>query len=269
MLLNTQFCAAVLRVVDIMDFDREQIPRILFESLAIETRDIPAPGVSLREWNKHMGVHSISVDDEEIVVFADSTHPAIERSIREFCAVIEREVRDMLAVLRKNPGHILERYQLRLPLSVRPQVRALGYVYKDFAFQLDEAAISKRRMGEGLYSNKAVAVRELVQKDIDACRVRKLVDNSPEYQRKVTVSSEVDAQNRTWLVLTDDGIGMGEAVLSGYFFRIGTSYYTSPEFERILTKSAHPLAPISRFGIGILSVFMIGDVLESTHARAG
>ena len=38
--LNTQFCAALLRVCDIVDFDRERTPRILFESLGIASRGI-------------------------------------------------------------------------------------------------------------------------------------------------------------------------------------------------------------------------------------
>jgi hypothetical protein len=111
--LNVQFCAGVLRIVDIMDFDRERTPRILFESLGIDDRDIPGSAVTLREWNKHMAVHSIEIDDdEEIVVFADCRHPTIERSIRDFCSVIEREIRDTTAVLRKNPEKILARYKL-------------------------------------------------------------------------------------------------------------------------------------------------------------
>jgi molecular chaperone HtpG len=260
--LNVQFCAGILRIVDVMDFDRERTPRILFESLGIEDRDIPGNTVSLREWNKHMAVHSIEIE-EEIVVSADSSHPAIERSVRDFCSIIEREIRDTMAVLRKNPEKVLSRYKLQLPVTVRPRVRSLGYVYKDLAFQLDESAISTLLMGEGLYKNKAVAIRELVQNAIDACRVRLIVDHNAEYSPSVAVSEEVDENGRVWLIVKDNGIGMDESILSQFFFRIGTSYYyNSAEFERITRSATESFVPISRFGIGILSVFMMGDRLE-------
>ncbi len=262
-LLNTQFCACVLRIVDIMDFDRERSPRVLFESLGIENRDIPGSAVTLQEWNKHMAVHSIDIDfDEEIVVFADSRHPAIERSIRDFSAVIEREIRDTTAVLRKNSEKVLARYKLQLPVTVRAQVRSLGYVYKDLAFQLDESAITRLLMGESLYSNKTVALRELIQNAVDACQVRGMVDPNPTYSPHVRVFEETDDEKRIWLVVEDNGIGMDESILSRFFFKIGTSYYTSEEFQRLSRNSAKPFVPISRFGIGILSVFMIGDELE-------
>jgi len=260
--LNAQFLAAVLRLVDILDFDRERTPRILFESLGVEDTDIPGGLISLSEWNKHMAVHSIDIELDEIVVSADSTHPAIERSIRDFCVMIEREIRDTIAVLRRNPEKILATYRLKVPVLVRPQLRSVGYVYKNLAFQFDESAISALLMGEGLYSDKAVALRELVQNGIDACRVRKLVDKDATYEPVVKVSWEADHDERIWLIVADNGIGMDESVLTRFFFSIGTSYYKSQEFERISRSSMTPFEPISRFGIGILSVFMVGDRLE-------
>ncbi|MFN0056019.1 MAG: ATP-binding protein [Planctomycetales bacterium] len=262
MALNTQFCASVLRLIDVLDFDRERTPRVLFESLRIEDRDIPGSAVSLREWNKHMAVHSLEIAADELIVYADSAHPAIEKSIREFCSVMEREIRDTSTVLRKNPESVTNRYRLRLPVVVRPQVRALGYVYKDFTFQLDEAAISRLLMGEALYVNRSVAFRELVQNAIDACRVRQLVDNNSSYSPSVSVSAETDTDGRTWIVVSDNGIGMDESVLSRFFFKVGNSYYESPEFDRLTRAAQHTFAPISRFGIGVLSAFMIGDALE-------
>jgi molecular chaperone HtpG len=264
--LNLQFCAAVLRIVDILDFDRERTPRILFEALGIDDRELPGSSVTLKEWNKHMAVHSLELKEDELVIYADSQHPTIERSIRDFCATMEREIRDTLAVLGRNPANVLLHYKLNLPQSVRPHVRAVGYIYKDLTFHLDESAVSKLLMGESLYPNRAVALRELVQNGIDACQVRSMVEGASSYSPAVTVLSELEEDGRTWLVVRDNGIGMDESVLSRYFFRVGTSYYTSAEFERLATSSGRAFVPISRFGIGILSVFMVGDKLE-VHTR--
>ena len=158
-LVNVQFCAALLRLTDILDFDRERTPRILFESLGIGDNNIPGATVSLREWNKHLAVHTIALSGNEMVISADSIHPAIERSVRDFCVLIERDIRDTLSVLRRNPTDIGATYRIELPLTVRPQVRSIGYVYRDFAFRLNESSISKILMGEGLYTNRAAALR--------------------------------------------------------------------------------------------------------------
>jgi signal transduction histidine kinase len=258
--LNTQFCAAVLRLADILDFDRERTPRVLFESIGVADSTLPNASVSLREWNKHMAVHAITIGENEIVVSADSTHPAIERSVRDFCAIIEREVRDTASVLKRNAPPIVEVYRVDLPISVRAQIRSIGYTYRDLAFRLDESSISRLLMGDALYSNKTVALRELIQNAIDACRVKQLLSQGQSYKPSILVTFEQDGYDRVWLVVQDNGIGMDEFVLSNYFFRVGESYYQSDEFERLSRGSG--FAPISRFGIGILSVFMIGDVLE-------
>jgi signal transduction histidine kinase/ribosomal protein S25 len=258
--VNMQFCAALLRLADILDFDRERTPRILFESLGIGDSNIPGANVSLLEWNKHLAVHTIGLSETEVVISADSTHPAIERSVRDFCTLIEREIRDTSSVLRRNPSDIGETYRVDMPLTVRPQVRSIGYVYRDFAFRLNESSISKILMGEGLYANKAAALRELIQNSIDACRVKALLAHEAGYKPSITVSHFVDSSGRFWIEVSDNGIGMDEFVLSNYFFRVGDSYYASSDFGRILRDRS--FTPISRFGIGVLSVFMIGDVLE-------
>jgi|GEM_PF-1545641 len=261
--VNMQFCAAVLRLTDILDFDRERTPRILFESLGIgDGTFFPGKSVSLQEWNKHMAVHSLEIRTDEVIISADSTHPTIERSIRDYCGVIERETRDTISVLRRNRPEIIDKYQIELPLTVRPRIRSIGYVYKDMAFKFDELSISTLLMGEGLYSNKSVALRELIQNAIDACVFRQFLNREPGYNPLVSVSFTIDEDDRTWLEVTDNGIGMDEHVLSNYFFRIGNSYYRSSEFERFTKGLSGNFTPISRFGIGILSVFMIGDIFQ-------
>lgn len=126
--LNTQFCAALLRLADIMDFDRERTPRVLFEALGIASRSVPSAEVTLREWSKHLSVHTIETRDDEILISAVCEHPVIECAVREFCRSIERELRDTAAVLKRNPAHIAARYALNLPVTVRPRIQPQGYV---------------------------------------------------------------------------------------------------------------------------------------------
>ncbi|HEX5727088.1 MAG TPA: ATP-binding protein, partial [Longimicrobiaceae bacterium] len=259
--LNAQFCAALLRLSDILDFDRERTPRSLFTNLGIATRTLPGAAVSLREWQKHLAIHTIELTDDEILIHADVAQPAIEHAIREFCAIIERELRDTMAVIKQNSASVLADYKLDLPLIVRPRIRSIGYTYKDLAFRLNQSAVLTLLMGERLYSEPAAAVRELIQNAVDATLARERVDlrykASP-----VRVGTFIDSVGREWLEIEDEGIGMDDHVLAEYFFKIGSSYYDSAEFRRLVGTADVEFTPIARFGIGIMSVFMIGDLLE-------
>jgi molecular chaperone HtpG len=262
---NIQFCAAALRLADILDFDRERTPRILFESLGISSRILPGAEVSLQEWQKHMSVHSLAIEMDEIVVSADSHHPALEKAVRDFCLAIEREVRDTQAVLRQNTAGVTAKYAIELPISVRARVRSVGYMYKDMSLELNQAAISSLLMGERLYSHPAAALRELIQNAIDATLARTELDGTTGLTPRVDVAMETDEVGRHWIKVTDDGVGMDEHVLTEYFLKLGNSYYESPEFRRLLMQSGRSkddFNPISRFGIGLMSVFMIADVLR-------
>ena len=266
MRLNTQFCAAVLRVADILDFDRERTPAILFESLDMEDSTVPGAAVSLEEWNKHLAVQTLELNSNELVVVADSNHPVIEYSIREFCKLIERELRDTASVLRRNPVEITDVYQLDLPVSVRAHIRAQGYVYRELAFRLNETAIAKLLMGDSLYKNRAVAFRELIQNAVDACAARRLLEGE-HFQPKVEMKITFENSEQVWLNVKDNGIGMDDAILSEYLFNIGSTYYASAEFQQLLGEKFREFTPVSRFGIGLLSIFMIGDRLEISTRR--
>jgi molecular chaperone HtpG len=262
--LNAQFCAAMLRLTDIMDFDRERTPRVLFESLGIQSRSLPGAEVTLLEWQKHMAVHSLEINQDEIVVSADSNHPVIEKTIREFSLLIEREIRDTLAVLKRNPFEITKLFQIDLPISVRPHIRSLGYLYKDMSLSLNQSRIMSMLMGERLYSTPAVAARELLQNSIDACSLRLQLEGDA-YSPEISLAVEIDEYGRRWLQVRDNGNGMDEHVLSEYFLKLGSSYYSSTDFVRILRQAKQNrtcFTPISRFGIGLVSTFLICDVIE-------
>ena len=261
---NQQFCAGILRMADVLDFDRERTPKILFDSLGIADRMIPGSEVTLKEWQKHLSIHSIEINSLEFVVSAQVMHPVIERAIREFCAYIEREVRDTLSVLRRNRPEILEQYYLELPISVRPQVTSVGYVYREMGLALNQSRIFSLLMGERLYSSPVVALRELLQNSIEACMFRHALQPGSE-AAFVEISDEIDGHGHYWLKVKDNGTGMDEHILSEYFLTLGNSYSRSSEFARQVKGKVYqgrPLSPISRFGIGLASVFLIADVLH-------
>ena len=77
---NLQFVAALLRLTDILDFDFERTPRVLFDSLGLKHKTLPGSEVSIQEWEKHLAVQQLEIRDSETIVKARCKHPAIEAS---------------------------------------------------------------------------------------------------------------------------------------------------------------------------------------------
>ena len=264
---NMQYCAAILRIADIMDFDMERTPSSLYRALGIEDKQLPGFKISLKEWTKQMAVHTISISENEIVVKADCNSPSIEHAVREMCAYVEREIRDTLFIIRSVKNEITSRYYTNLPSTVKCDIRSNGYTYRDYTIRLNDVAIRNLLMGNNLYSKKYVAARELIQNSLDACQIRNKLEKYG-YIPQVKVYISKDANGRNWFVVQDNGIGMDDKVLSDYFFKVGNSYYRSDEFKAMKRdKKILDFTPSSRFGIGILSVFMIGNVVKITTSN--
>lgn len=84
----------------------------------------------------------------------------------------------------------------------------------------------------------------------------------------------MDEDGREYLECVDDGIGMGEAELRGLFSHAGARFAEQPDFllEQAQWERVEPpvrLHPNSRFGIGVLSYFMLADEIRVTSCRMG
>ena len=106
--------------------------------------------------------------------------------------------------------------------------------------------------------NPAFAVRELLQNSIDACQERIVIDNE---KGKVEIS--IDTENKEFII-TDNGIGMSEDVLINYYLVAGSSYRNSDNWKDkyIDDDGSAKICRIGKFGVGVLSTFIIGDEIE-------
>ena len=110
-------------------------------------------------------------------------------------------------------------------------------------------------------NNPTFGVRELLQNAVDACLEREYLENKS-YQGEVKISVDT---NEKRFEITDNGIGMTEEVLRDYFLSIGSSYRESSEWKRDYVIDHEPAIPrTGRFGIGVLSAFLLGDAIEVT-----
>ncbi len=283
--VNFAFPGLLVRLADIMDFDASRAPSILYQYFGI------GDAVSILEWNKHMAITGWGFDNNTLRYEADECgHPVYEKSIRGFVSAIEREVKSVSEELhwqRTLLGDGSRHYQLRLSEFVHSQVHAAlddqgqpVYIFHDLQFQLDQYEIQQLLMGESLYADPTLCLRELLQNALDALQMRdlrlKVLAQNPDARVEPTDSlrpREALQIHVTWgrdaareyIRVEDNGCGMTREVLERYFTKLGKSYYRSPEYERerqILREYGFIVSPISQFGIGFLSCFMLADEIR-------
>jgi hypothetical protein len=273
--VNWRFVALLLRMADILDFDGKRTPAILFEHLGVRDK------VSLKEWKKHRSIRAWDIKPGRIAFSARCPDPVIEKCVRDFIKTIEQELSFARGVLggMHDPAcpDIQQRYYLQLPPSIdvrdiRPEEGPEGplYNYVDLGFHLDQESIISLVMGVNLYGNPLLFLRELLQNAVDTCRHRQALHesapNAPQYGPEITV--ELVQQDGKWLLAVEDnGMGMDEEIVREHFARIGRSYYRSGRFFREKAELHLDFHPISAFGIGVLSVFMVADRLRVQTRR--
>lgn len=267
------FVGVLLRLADILDFDAKRTPSVLFAHLSVRHP------VSIAEWQKHRQVHSWIIKPNQIAFAAKCEHPAIEAAIRRFCDLIDRELIACSKVLQQlsDPMRIPfpSHYGIQLAAQVNrdqigPVTNVSGapiYVYRDSQFTLSKSQIIDLLMGSSLYGDSAVALRELIQNSIDACLVRAALETSWGNTYRPSIKVEFAAESgRQVLRVSDNGMGMDQYILDNHFSKVGSSFYKSQDFYRMRSEHSMKFAPISRFGIGVLSCFMVADTLN-LHTR--
>ncbi|WP_309705026.1 ATP-binding protein [Siphonobacter sp. SORGH_AS_0500] len=255
----------LLRLSDILDFDSKRTPNTLFNQLYIEN------DTSKAEWNKHRSIQSWTISPDLIRYNASCESPAIEYTIHQFCNIIDEELshgNHILSIL--NNDQEFAKRQLEIKIEFKVDRRAIGakkdfdgnakYIYRETKFELNKRQVIDLLMGTQLYGNPSVAIRELLQNSIDTCLLRKSLEDKwgEGYLPKIIVRFKAHGHEK-YIEVEDNGMGMDQEIIDKFYSKVGTSYYKSTDFFELRAKSKLSFVPTSRFGIGILSVFMIAD----------
>ncbi|MDT0353631.1 wHTH domain-containing protein [Pseudonocardia charpentierae] len=219
------------------------------------------------------------------VLEAECSHQAVQLALTEHAAGIAEVLRRIdafaegdktLEALRDLPTHVAaDRLRPLLDGQGHPRYEGIG-----FRFRLDDDRVQELLMGEQLYGDPALAIRELYQNALDACRYRRARTQYLERRGHVTrawrgrieFEQGVDDSGRAWLECRDNGIGMGDRELNSVFAHAGMRFGDLPEFleeKAAWTREGIEFYPNSRFGVGVLSYFMLGDVIEVSTSRFG
>ncbi|WP_454323628.1 HD domain-containing protein [Streptomyces ambofaciens] len=217
-------------------------------------------------------------DTRGLALRFDCPHPALHAALEELMSTADLTVRAFGQEAAAQP--LLRGLPTRVTTS---QLRALAgrYAQPLERFQLAEDEIRPLLMGTQLYGDRMLAVRELYQNALDACRVRDMRRQygvATPWPGRIAFTQGVDG-NRPYIQCEDNGAGMTRAKLTSMFARAGRRYEQDPEFvleRRNWRRAKLPHQPMnSRFGIGVFSYFMLADevVVWTTavdqHGRAG
>ncbi|MEU2503913.1 caspase family protein [Streptomyces sp. NPDC007863] len=211
----------------------------------------------------------------------DCPHPALHAALEELVATADSSVRTLHRTARsegKDVADLLRGVPRRVTADfLKPMDHS--YTKPLERFRLAEDEIRPLLMGTQLYGDRMLAVRELYQNALDACRHRKL---RVEYGRRRERYSGADGDpvirfvqgydgDRLYIECHDGGSGMSREKVTSMFARAGKRYEQDPEYvqERRNWRRVgmEPIPFNSRFGIGVFSYFMLAEeVTVSTAA---
>jgi hypothetical protein len=209
----------------------------------------------------------------ELTVRFACPHPALHVAVEELAARTNATVsllHQECQKARTPPPALLRGFPERVTTD---QLVPVAERYKQplERFRLAEDEIRPLLMGTQLYGDPMLAVRELYQNALDACRYRNMRRQygaaqgrpGPDCQPRITFTQGWDTEGRPYIECTDNGSGMNRAKLTSMFARAGKRYEQDPEFVqerrnwRRAELSEMPLN--SRFGIGVFSYFMLAE----------
>lgn len=268
---NLQYLASVLRLADILDFDRERTPDELFRCISFTNP------VSIAEWEKHRSVEGWKIDRDAVRFECACERPEYERAIHRFLGFIDEELAAAHGVVRRFPAQFAH-YKFDLPFRTdRSRITAKDGAYiqaSDLEIALSRDEIVRLLMTEKLYGHPSLAIRELLQNAWDALRHRAAIIKRDEHMEWTLGSVEfehgVNVEGREFVRCIDNGVGMDQHILKNFLVRAGRSYYRSPEFEReriTFRQKGADFDPCARFGIGFMSAFMLGDQITIRTRR--
>jgi len=261
---NVQYCATILRTADLLHITKDRTPSRSFQVMKI------SDPTSVMEWKKQMGVFAVGPvskvlklsdpDTHYIRVNADLESENSFFSLTEYLSYANDQIRQSRRWIEKSKSDAAGE-GFHFPwLGIKQAIKVQGVAPEPIRFELDRGRLLDLLVGHTIYNEPTVVIRELVQNAIDATRFEqhrndRLNDNSDDSPAIVEI--DFDSKKRE-LSITDNGTGMDLDTIKNHLLNVGSSYYDTPQFQ-----SKNPdFTAISRFGIGVLTCFMVSDDIE-------
>ncbi len=271
--LHRRWCACILRIADVLDFDPERTPDLIFRH-----RDVTQGSEIF--WAKDQAI-SFKVTPERVVIYASPRTAQIHKAVVETIEWADREMAMCGRLADSVPfefaatiGSLPHKWRLESYCHTIVVPLNDAYEFIDGAFRPDTQRILDLLGGLALYQSSWAAIRELLQNAFDAVRVevalKQLEGNLLTEQdrealcatHRVTLEVVDGEDDGLLLVCTDQGVGMHREALRKRFLIAGTgSGHRERELERRCAAAGIPFERTARFGIGVLSYFLMADRL--------
>ena len=264
---NLLYAAAVLRTADLMHVNSERSPTTSYLLIS------PQDEYSRREWVKQKSVSTIRAKKEydkdgkldvkarihRFEVIGNFRDASAYKSFMSYLDDAEEQLKETHEICKESMEKNQNCYDFPWDEICRDEIKPLNFSGKPLRFDLDTKNILNLLVGHTLYSQVNVVLRELAQNSIDAVRLmnKDFKEGNDDYTP--TVAIEWNSEDKT-LSVKDNGTGMNEDIIRKYLMKVGASRYQSEEFK----KENRQFHSISRFGIGVLTCFMISDEFTIT-----
>ena len=272
--MREKFLAYILALAGKMALDVRTFSELLVDHIGLSDPLTPEEVVrtaSKATWYPDAGRRSLKVN---------CRHPALDLELREQVRNANSIIDIILQKVHKKQDYmeLLHGIPIRLTTHhILPEILDSGgpaYQTPHLRFQLSHNEIRELLMGDQLYGDPTLAIRELYQNALDACRYRLARTNylkqmgkevSIDWEGEIIFKQGID-KGRPFIECKDNGIGMGIRELKDAFSKAGRRFSDLPEFieeqaEWLQSNSAIRLYPNSQFGIGVFSYFMLADEL--------
>ncbi|MFB7866231.1 caspase family protein [Streptomyces sp. NPDC056069] len=269
----------LLHVAELLAIDPRLLDGIVVDHLGVDHLRVE-PGAVVRQV---AASEFIDGDNADLTLHSAcenaALHVALERQVEAVGAAVR-------ALTKDDPNEdlytALPRHVGTDSLAPEP---AHAYDAPPPRFQLSEDGIKPLIMGTQLYGDHTLAVRELYQNALDACRRRQArqqyaaaveeitadqVDPLASYTITFTLARDA-ADGRVYIECRDPGIGMTAEELRDLFARAGRRFEQSPARVREMRRwRREGIVPEqnSRFGIGVFSYFMLAEAIQVTTRPA-
>ena len=272
--VNLHYVAIVLRTADLLHITNDRTPTIQYRLIE------PTDPRSILAWQKQMAVsavlpmtprneegavdRSLPFDTIEVTAYFDKPDQAeaffgLSSYIRYMKSELQRNF-DWIQQSIKKEG--TDNYQFPWRKVDDSKIETQGFEPRKLEFTVDQTSILKMLVGHTLYNDSSVVIRELVQNGIDAVKLQHCITNEirtvPDH-----VSGEVRIEwkdDEHCLIVSDNGTGMTIEEVENFLLKVGASKYRSKAFQ----KDFPNFSAISRFGIGVLTCFLIADDIDIT-----
>ena len=269
---NIQFLALILRLGDIIHFSSDRAPLSLYSEKQISNEE------SLKHWKvkfQDVKYNFSTIEDQISISFqAFCSEPEMYYFLSDYINGIDEEINNFYCL--KQNWEKLERFNeyniLLNPTVLRDNIKYDSDVFipdEKMKFTLNQAKILNLLMGVQLYKDQFACLREVYQNALDTSKCLLAYNKTKGISEKISIEfgigeENLEGRNRKYIYCLDHGLGMDKYIVENYLLHIGNSYYKSKDFDAKNTDWKFDVKPISQFGIGILSCYMIADKLGVT-----